>query len=84
MITRLPPSMMRVKTVPSSTTSGVAPMMRRMSGAKITPTMLMITVTNKAIIKTCIPACAAAAGSFSPILLATIAVAAMLKPIASE
>ena len=83
-MTTLPPSMMRVKVVPSLTTSSEAPMIRSISAANTIPIMLIITVTASAITIDCIPACAAASGFFSPIRLATTAVAAVLKPIAIE
>jgi hypothetical protein len=55
-----------------------------MSVAKMNPAMLMRTVTQVATSIACIPACAAASGFFSPTRLATIAVAAILIPMASE
>ena len=73
---------MRVKEVPSAITSLLAPISLNISAAKTTPAMLMITVTTNAIIMDCAPACEALSGFFSPIRLATTAVAAVLKPMA--
>jgi hypothetical protein len=55
-ITALPPNMIRVKDVPSATTSGSAPINRRISGAKMTPQTLIMAVTIIAISIVCIPA----------------------------
>jgi len=59
-------------------------MIFKISGANTIPQVLVIMVIIKATSNDCIPACAAASGFFSPVLRATIAVAAVLKPIATE
>src|SRR5688572_1395254 len=84
MMAMLPPNMILVKMAPSLTTSSLAPINSSISAAYTMPATLSTTVAIMDMIRACAPACAASAGFFSPILLATMAVAAVLKPIASE
>ncbi|MNX74656.1 hypothetical protein D3C86_1061020 [compost metagenome] len=81
---RLPPIIILVKFVPWRAASGEAPMSISISVAYKNPKMLITVLMATAITTACIPALDAATGSFSPILLATTAVAAILKPMAKE
>ncbi|MNE28019.1 hypothetical protein D3C80_1214460 [compost metagenome] len=80
----LPAIIICIKAVPCRAASSEAPINIRISVAYTNPKKLITAFTANEIITACIPAFAAFVGSFSPILRATTAVAAMLNPIASE
>ena len=84
MITRLLPNMILVKMAPSLITLASAPIRDKIFSANNAPRILTNAVAKNATIRDWAPACDAPSGFFSPILLATIAVAAVLKPMAIE
>ena len=84
MITRLAPKSILAYVLPIAMVVASAPIKRKISGANTTPVTLIKMVTPMASHIVCTAACAAQSLFFSPIRRATVAVAAMLIPIAME
>jgi hypothetical protein len=82
-IVPLPPSRTRAYVVPSTRTSGPAPMNTSTSGAKTAPSTPSGTEPSTPRSTACTATDAAPSGFFSPIRRATVAVAAMASPIDS-
>ena len=81
---RLPPSMMAANSRPCDANSGVAPRSCSRSVAHTTPAKLISTDSTRPVRRACTAATAASSGEPSPIRRATIAVAPMQSPMATE
>ena len=84
MITMLPPNMRRAYGMPMAKTVCGAPINESISPAYITPIIEIMMVKINASNIACMPDLEASSVFFSPTRRATIAVAAILKPIATE
>ena len=83
-IVALPPYMIRAYVVPIANTLGDAPMSPNKCGAAITPLTPRMSAINAPSTMACTAALAAPSASRSPVRRATMAVAPMARPIASE